>query len=159
MEEEAREILRSGLKAKSAVQTNLAESIRRYIAVWRGRTRPSCTTSHSPSSEARLVIVLDTNVLSEVLKPAPSSAVVRWRAAQPPSTIYTTAITVAEILCGLELLAPGKRQQGCWPLSRRCSRNSSRSVSCRSTKRPAECLHALRPHPSAVGALSPNQMQ
>jgi toxin FitB len=56
------------------------------------------------------VIVLDTNVLSEVLKPSPAVRVLEWLAAQPASQLFTTAITQAEILYGLELLPKGKRR-------------------------------------------------
>jgi len=56
------------------------------------------------------VIVLDTNVLSEALKPAPADTVLRWLAAQAPATVFTTTITLAEILYGLEMLPVGKRR-------------------------------------------------
>ena len=56
------------------------------------------------------MIIVDTNVLSEALKPAPSDAVLRWLAAQEPSAVYTTAITEAELLYGVEALQPGKRR-------------------------------------------------
>ncbi len=56
------------------------------------------------------MIVLDTNVLSEALKPAPSQMVLRWLAAQEPSTVFTTAITQAELLYGVEILPPGRRR-------------------------------------------------
>jgi predicted nucleic acid-binding protein len=56
------------------------------------------------------VIVLDTNVLSEALKPVPSATVLHWLAAQAPSDVFTTAITLAEILYGLETLPAGKRR-------------------------------------------------
>jgi predicted nucleic acid-binding protein len=56
------------------------------------------------------VIVLDTNVLSEVLKPQPSEIVLRWLARQNPPTVFITAITQAEILYGIELLPAGKRR-------------------------------------------------
>jgi predicted nucleic acid-binding protein len=39
------------------------------------------------------MIVLDTNVLSELLRPAPSETVQRWVAAQPVTTLFTTTIT------------------------------------------------------------------
>jgi predicted nucleic acid-binding protein len=58
------------------------------------------------------VILLDTNVLSEVLKPAPSQVVRRWLAAQEPSAVFTTTITQAEILYGVESLPSGKRRAG-----------------------------------------------
>ncbi len=56
------------------------------------------------------MIVLDTNVLSEVLKPTPSDEVLRWLAAQPPSSVFTTTITMAEVLYGVEALPQGKRR-------------------------------------------------
>jgi len=56
------------------------------------------------------VIVLDTNVLSEALKPTPSVEVLRWLADQTPSSVFTTAITMAEVLYGVEALPPGKRR-------------------------------------------------
>jgi predicted nucleic acid-binding protein len=56
------------------------------------------------------VIILDTNVLSELMVPIPSTVVLRWLAAQPSSSLFTTTITEAEILYGLELLPRGKRR-------------------------------------------------
>jgi predicted nucleic acid-binding protein len=56
------------------------------------------------------VIILDTNVLSELMKPSPSQPVLGWFAAHPPLQLFTTAITQAEILYGLELLPAGKRR-------------------------------------------------
>ena len=43
------------------------------------------------------MIILDTNVLSELMKADPSTNVVGWTAAQPPSSLFTTTITQAEI--------------------------------------------------------------
>jgi predicted nucleic acid-binding protein len=56
------------------------------------------------------MIILDTNVLSEPMKPEPSAQVLRWLAAHPPEQFFTTTVTQAEILYGLELLAKGKRR-------------------------------------------------
>lgn len=56
------------------------------------------------------MIILDTNVVSELMKPSPSAAVVRWVARQADTSLYTTSITEAEILHGLMLLPPGKRR-------------------------------------------------
>ena len=56
------------------------------------------------------MIVLDTNVLSEALKPLPSSIVLRWLAAQQPLSVFTTTITEAEVLYGVEALPAGKRR-------------------------------------------------
>jgi predicted nucleic acid-binding protein len=56
------------------------------------------------------VIVLDTNVLSEALKPLPSPIVLGWLAGQNPSSVFTTAITQAEVLYGVETLPAGRRR-------------------------------------------------
>ena len=56
------------------------------------------------------MILLDTNVLSEALKPLPSPIVLRWLAAQEPSSVFTTSVTQAEVLYGIETLPPGKRR-------------------------------------------------
>ena len=56
------------------------------------------------------MIILDTNVLSELMKPTPAAKVVDWMAAQPSAGLYTTSITQAEILHGLMLLPRGRRR-------------------------------------------------
>jgi len=56
------------------------------------------------------MIVLDTNLLSETLKPLPNAAVVAWMAAQPRSTLFTTTVVEAEILYGVAVLADGARK-------------------------------------------------
>ena len=56
------------------------------------------------------MILLDTNVLSEALQPLPSPIVLRWLAAQEPSSVFTTSVTQAEVLYGIETLPPGKRR-------------------------------------------------
>jgi hypothetical protein len=57
------------------------------------------------------VIVLDTNVLSALMRRVPDPAVVAWLDGQPGESIWTTAITVFEVLFGLELLARGRRRR------------------------------------------------
>jgi predicted nucleic acid-binding protein len=56
------------------------------------------------------MIVLDTNVLSELIKPAPARHVTEWIASQPAASLYTTSITQAEILHGVMLLPSSKRR-------------------------------------------------
>ncbi len=56
------------------------------------------------------MIVLDTNVLSEVLRSSPSQTVLRWLAAQEPMKVYLTTITQAEVLLGIAAMAAGKRR-------------------------------------------------
>lgn len=56
------------------------------------------------------MIVLDTNVLSELLRPSPEPSVTAWVAAQPAASVFTTAVTRAELLYGVALLPPGRRR-------------------------------------------------
>jgi hypothetical protein len=57
------------------------------------------------------MIVLDTNVLSEFFRPAPSPEVVRWMADQPRSSLFTTTVTRAEMFYGIEVMPKGKRRE------------------------------------------------
>lgn len=57
------------------------------------------------------MIVLDTNVLSELLRAAAEPVVLRWLTAQPPGRIHTTTVTRAEMLYGARLLEPGGCRQ------------------------------------------------
>ena len=56
------------------------------------------------------MIVLDTNVLSEAITPNPCVGVASFLALQPRSSLFTTAVTKAELLYGVELLPRGKRR-------------------------------------------------
>ena len=56
------------------------------------------------------MIVADTNVVSELMRPEPSSAVLAWIENRPADDLYTTAITVAEIRYGIERLPEGQRR-------------------------------------------------
>jgi toxin FitB len=56
------------------------------------------------------MIVLDTNVIFEIIKPSPTKVVLSWLAAQARSATYITAITQAETLFGVERLPEGKRR-------------------------------------------------
>lgn len=57
------------------------------------------------------MIILDTNILSELMRPSPNMRVVNWLNAEEPLGVTITAITVAEILYGIERLPDGKRKQ------------------------------------------------
>jgi predicted nucleic acid-binding protein len=56
------------------------------------------------------MIVLDTNVLSELIRREPSQRVERWIAAQPVASLFITTITQSELLHGVALLPLGKRR-------------------------------------------------
>jgi predicted nucleic acid-binding protein len=60
------------------------------------------------------MIVLDTNVLSETLRPVPEPCVLDWLANRPRASLFITTITRGEILYGIRLLADGKRRRGLW---------------------------------------------
>lgn len=59
-----------------------------------------------------LVIVLDTNVVSEVMKLAPNGEVMDWINSKPASEFYVTAVTQAELLYGIEIMPRGRRRDG-----------------------------------------------
>lgn len=56
------------------------------------------------------MILLDTNILSELMRPAPDPAVEHWLAAQPDASVFICAITEAELRYGAALLPKGKRR-------------------------------------------------
>lgn len=56
------------------------------------------------------MIVLDTNVVSELMRPSPASMVKSWIATQPRGSLFTTTITRAEVLFGALLLPEGRRR-------------------------------------------------
>lgn len=56
------------------------------------------------------MIVIDTNVISELWKIEPNPRVLAWVDAQPVETLYLSAITVAELRYGLAAMPEGKRR-------------------------------------------------
>ena len=58
------------------------------------------------------MILLDTNLVSEPLRPVPDARVVAWIDAQALETLFLSAITVAELRAGVALLPAGKRRAG-----------------------------------------------
>ena len=57
------------------------------------------------------MIILDTNVISEIIKKQPDEHVANWLRNQDTSNLATTAITVAELLAGLCLKANDESTQ------------------------------------------------
>ena len=57
------------------------------------------------------MIVLDTNVLSALMRHESDAVVVAWLDGQPSESIWTTAVTVFEIRFGIEILASGRRRR------------------------------------------------
>jgi predicted nucleic acid-binding protein len=56
------------------------------------------------------MIVLDTNVVSEAMKPEPHPAVRAWLNDQAAETLYLSSVTLAELLFGIGVLPTGKRK-------------------------------------------------
>lgn len=60
------------------------------------------------------MILLDTNVISELMRPAPNERVAEWLKSLGPTSLCTSAITISEIVYGLERLPDGQRRQSLW---------------------------------------------
>ncbi len=56
------------------------------------------------------MILLDTNVLSALMRQQPDEAVIHWLDQQPRTSVWTTAVTVFEVRFGLQILPAGKRR-------------------------------------------------
>lgn len=56
------------------------------------------------------MIILDTNVLSALMRETPDAKVVAWLDEQPRTSVWTSSITVLEIRFGLHIMAGGKRR-------------------------------------------------
>ncbi len=57
------------------------------------------------------MIILDTNVLSALMRPDPDVPVLKWLDQQPDSSIWTTSITIMEIRYGLQSMPAGRRRE------------------------------------------------
>ena len=58
------------------------------------------------------MFVLDTNVVSELMRPAPDPVIASWVAAHATSSLFLTAVTEAELRFGLAVMPTGKRRDG-----------------------------------------------
>lgn len=56
------------------------------------------------------MILLDTNVLSEIMKPEPSPKVLQWLKVQNARNLYLSSVSIAEIGFGLRILPEGRRR-------------------------------------------------
>jgi toxin FitB len=57
------------------------------------------------------MVLLDTNVLSELMRSVPNESVIRWLDSLPEDDVWISAVTVAEIRLGLAILPEGRRKQ------------------------------------------------
>lgn len=58
----------------------------------------------------RRTVVLDTNVISELMRAEPDSGVRAWTQSAPPDTVCTTSVTLAEVRFGIGRLPAGRRR-------------------------------------------------
>lgn len=58
------------------------------------------------------MVVLDTNVLSELMRPAPDPVIASWVAERATSSMHLTAVSEAELRFGLAIMPPGRRRDG-----------------------------------------------
>jgi hypothetical protein len=57
------------------------------------------------------MILLDTNVISEALRPIPAPEVLSWLRSIPPRQLWTCTVVIAELFSGVDLMPSGKRKQ------------------------------------------------
>lgn len=65
------------------------------------------------------MVVIDTNVVSELMRAEPSAEVLDWMDDRQPRELYVTAVTEAEVRTGIALLPEGRRRRG---LAEACER-------------------------------------
>jgi predicted nucleic acid-binding protein len=56
------------------------------------------------------MIILDTDVISALMRETPDRQIVAWLDAQPRTSVWSTSVTVMEIQFGLQVMPPGKRR-------------------------------------------------
>lgn len=62
------------------------------------------------SRQLRGVILLDSNVISEIMRVGPNPEVIAWLNAQPQLSVWTSSVTVLEIEAGLGVMPRGRRR-------------------------------------------------
>ena len=66
------------------------------------------------------MVVIDTNIVSELMRAEPSAEVLAWMDDRPPRELFVTAVTEAEVRTGIALLPEGRRRRG---LAEACERS------------------------------------
>ena len=113
MESEAREILRAAISEPDAPD-NLVDALRQQLDELGGvelELPPRTTRPRAARLQPLPVFVLDTEVISELMRADPDNNVLAWIQSKPGKQLDTTAITVAEIRYGIERLPQGRRRQ------------------------------------------------
>ena len=97
------------------------------------------------------MFVLDTNVVSELMKGHPNPEVLAWLDNQLTDTLFLTAVTEAEIGTGIAILPEGERQRGLLVAAERTFGVFSPNVSCPSTARLLRACAAIAARRRAAG--------
>jgi predicted nucleic acid-binding protein/plasmid stability protein len=108
-EEEVRKILRNAVWNETQETEPLGKRLGAFVQRNRtrgGRSRVAWSIGYAGHI---FMILVDTNVLSAMIRVAAEPTVERWFDAQPPESVWTT-ITIFEIRFGLALLLPGRRR-------------------------------------------------
>lgn len=58
------------------------------------------------------MFLIDTNVISELMRATPAPSVLNWFSTQDPSTLYLSVVTEAELRTGIAILPAGQRRDG-----------------------------------------------
>ena len=108
MEEEARRILKEAVSAPE----RLGDLALRIFGPGHGvdLELPE-RTPHEPPDPGQ-VILLDTNVVSEVMRTSPAENVLTWLNRQDAGKLFTSTVTIGEIAYGLRIMPSGKRRAG-----------------------------------------------
>ena len=114
MEQEARDILKAALDEDAAPGRKLGTAIHELFKPFGGVELeiPPREPMREPVAirlSLPTMIVLDTNVVSELMRITPQPEVLAWLDDQPTSTLFVTTITEAEILTGIAILPDGRR--------------------------------------------------
>ena len=80
------------------------------------------------------MIILDTNVLSAVMRKEPDAAVVEWLDTLPAESVWLTAVTVLEVRFGLELLPASRKKTQLEEAFAKALDEDFEGQSCRSTR-------------------------
>ncbi|MEL6780319.1 MAG: type II toxin-antitoxin system VapC family toxin [Cyanobacteria bacterium J06597_16] len=97
------------------------------------------------------MIVLDTNVLSELMNPDGSELVTAWADAQSTNRLFTTAVTQAEILYGIAILPAGARRQRVYDTAQALFKETFRNKTLPFGKSAAEHFAVISSHRRSKG--------
>ena len=85
-------------------------SSRLEASSWTYRPAPLCGNPLGSTVVAAMIVV-DTNVVSELMLPTPAEAVFEWASAREVTTLYVTTVSEAELRYGVALLPMGRRRE------------------------------------------------